>query len=524
MGTAGGCYNVPVSLSLKLLVPLNLLIVAVWTVHFVASRSALEDAMLAAERDAMFQLASSLQLRLEEVLAEDRGLEPVAADVDRLVERWPSLDVMVIDPELRVRVASDRSRVGGAWYEPGIEAIFAGTSESAVNLGDHTHDDRRAIDVSLGVAGHDGEVHYVVHVAKWLDGLRAATRLQRSHDLASAVLELASVAVAVNLLTLFFVLRPLQRIRREIAASGWLDEHPGSVAGGDEIRQLGGVVTALLEQVRRCTDRLEATLGERETVLEVVSADRDDLAHRFERVTGALEDAEARLVRAERIAAVAQLSGALAHELRNPLHIIRATAETMAGRSPELADLSHDIMDEVDRINRLITELLDYSRPSDLQLERVGLRELLTAVRERMCRGLCSREPSSCALCRVAVDVGASEVEGDQMLLEQAILNLMANAREASPEGAEIELRATPDGSGEVVVSVADRGPGVATPDRSRLFEPFFTRKVGGTGLGLPAVQKIADLHRGAVALEPRPGGGTVASLRLPVRQPEDGS
>ncbi len=512
------------SLSLKLLVPLNLLIVAVWTAHVVASRSALEDAMLTVERDAMFQLATSLQLRLEEALAEDRGVEPLAADVARIVARWPGLDIMILDRDLRVRVASDPGRVGGPWHEPGIEAIVAGAAETAVNLGRHHHDGRRAVDVSLGVAGPDGGVRHVVHVAKWLDGLRAATRLQRSHDLASAVLELASVAVAVNLLTLFLVLRPLQRIRREIASSGWLDEHFRHVEGGDEIRQLGQVVTALLDQVRRCTDRLEASLGERETVLELVSADRDELAHRYERVTGALEDAEARLVRAERIAAVAQLSGALAHELRNPLHIIRATAETMAGRSPGLADLSHDIMDEVDRINRLITELLDYSRPSDLQLERIELRELLKAVRERMCRGMCSRDPSSCLLCRVAVDVGASAVVGDRMLLEQAILNLMANAREASPEDAEIELRATPDGSDEVVVSVADRGPGVATRDRPRLFEPFFTRKAGGTGLGLPAVQKIADLHGGAVALEPRPGGGTVASLRLPVRQPEDGS
>ena len=133
-----------------------------------------------------------------------------------------------------------------------------------------------------------------------------------------------------------------------------------------------------------------------------------------------------------------------------------------------------------------------------------------------MCRGLCERGPASCALCRVTADENAATVEADPVLLEQAVMNLVTNAREVSPEDAEIEIAATRDGDGTLVVSVADRGPGIADEDRTQVFEPFFTRKPQGTGLGLPAVQKIADLHEGSIELVPRDGGGTIARLRLP--------
>jgi len=224
-------------------------------------------------------------------------------------------------------------------------------------------------------------------------------------------------------------------------------------------------------------------------------------------------------MRAERIAAVAQLSGALAHELRNPLHIIRATAETAASRSPEVGDLADDIKEEVDRVNRLITELLNYSRPSDLQWQQVDLGELLEDVRRRICRGQCEHDHRICDRCRIEVDPDLPTIEGDPVLLEQAVMNLFTNARDVSPERAVIKMAARPKESGEVTITVADRGPGIDMDDRRRIFEPFFTRKEQGTGLGLPVVQRVADLHEGTIELDRRKGGGTIARLCLPAKR-----
>jgi two-component system sensor histidine kinase HydH len=280
----------------------------------------------------------------------------------------------------------------------------------------------------------------------------------------------------------------------------------------------------MLERVRTQTDELRSTLGERETALREVSADRDHLESHVEHVSDRLADTEDRLVRAERIAAVAQLSGALAHELRNPLHIIRATAETAASRSPDVEDLAEDIKEEVDRVNRLITELLNYSRPSDIQRQQVDLGELLEDVKQRMCRGQCSLDPATCGRCSIVADPTLPPIDADPILLEQAVMNLFANARDVSPEDAKIEMAARRGEPNEVIVTVADRGPGIRAEDRRQVFEPFFTRKEHGTGLGLPVVQRVADLHEGAIVLDEREGGGTIARLRLPTKRPRSAS
>lgn len=503
------------SLSLKYLVPLNLVIIVVWTIHLVSSQVALEEVMLATEKEAMEQLAYSVKLQLESVLAGGEKIDAVAGAVKALTRRWPGLDVMVIDNGFSVRLASDRTRIGRRWYEAGIESVLRDGTATTWNMGDHAHAGRRAIDVSVAVVGPDGEVSFVVHIAKWLDRLLDALHRQRRHNLLSALGELIAVAIAVNLLTLLLVLRPLQRIQRQIGASAWLEDHPRPTTR-NEIRRLGIVVSSLLAQVQVGTDRLRSTLGDKESALKEIAAHRDHLVDRVERVAGALANAEARLVRAERIAAMAQLSGALAHELRNPLHLIRATAETAASRSPEIADLAADIMEEVDRINSLITKLLAFTRSSDLNRQSIDLRELLNQLRRRMCLGFCQCDPDDCSLCRFKVGEGAETIDADPVLLEQAILNLWTNAREMSPKGAKVEIQAISDGDGEIVLSVADRGAGIAEKDRERVFEPFFTRKTTGAGLGLPTVQKIADLHEGSIELLPRDGGGTIAILRLP--------
>jgi len=508
-----------VSLSLKYLVPLNLVILTIWVVNFVGSQRSLEGAIITTERDAMEQVAVSLAAPLEKAMLQQAGIRVIGPQLEAMGKRWPGLDIMIIDDAFTVRLASDPSRVGRRWYEKSIENVFGGEQTTTWNLEDHAHEGRPTIDVSVGAADADGRVVFVVHIAKLLDRLPGFLHQQRRQNLVTAAGELAAVAVVINLMTYLLVLRPLHRIRRRIAGSGWLDEHP-RLRRRDEILHLEGVVASMLERVETQTDELRSTLGERETALREVSADRDSLESHVEHVSGRLADTENRLVRAERIAAVAQLSGALAHELRNPLHIIRATAETAASRSPDVEDLAEDIKEEVDRVNRLITELLNYSRPSDIQRQPVDLAGLLEDVKRRMCRGQCELDAEDCGRCTIVVDPALPPIDGDPVLLEQAIMNLFANARDVSPEGSEIEMAARRGAPGEVVVTVADRGPGIRDDDRRHVFEPFFTRKEHGTGLGLPVVQRVADLHEGAIELDAREGGGTIARLRLPAGNP----
>jgi signal transduction histidine kinase len=107
-------------------------------------------------------------------------------------------------------------------------------------------------------------------------------------------------------------------------------------------------------------------------------------------------------------------------------------------------------------------------------------------------------------------------------LLEQAVINLLTNAREVSPNGSLVELGAKSDDADGAVITVADRGPGIADEDLSRVFEPFFTRKPKGTGFGLPVVERIADMHGGSITLEHREGGGMIARLHIPAKEKGD--
>lgn len=510
-------------MSLKFLVPLNLLIISIWIVHVAANLRNLEQTLVNTEVEATEQLAFALKIHLESMIRRGEAIAPDSQRLEELSGRWQSLDIMVIDSGFEVCMASNPARIGKRWYERSIETVLSGTAEAVWNVEGHAHEGRRAIDASVGVIGADGQVQYVVHIAKWLDRLLEASRLQRRNAMALSLLELVAVAVAVNLLTLVLVIRPLKRIRRTIHSSGWLGEQ-SRPSTRDEIGHLSMVISALLEQVQTRTERLRSSLGEREDALQEVSADRDILADAVVQVKDELADAESRLVRAERIAAQAQLSRALAHELRNPLHIIRATAEIAVGKYPEVAELAADIMEEVDRVNGLISKVLAFTRPSDMHKEQIDVEELLSSVRSRVCRGLCRLNPSSCDICIVDVGDEVASIEGDPVLLEQAVMNLFLNAREASSVRAPIALSASMTEAGEVEVVVADRGSGITEEDRARVFEPFYTRKADGVGLGLPTVQRIIDLHDGSIRLEARKGGGTAARITLPHRPMKGGS
>ena len=230
-----------------------------------------------------------------------------------------------------------------------------------------------------------------------------------------------------------------------------------------------------------------------------------------------------RIERTERLAAIGRLAAGIAHEIRNPLTAISGSIELLApsvSHDPDSRDLMQILTREVDRLNRLITDLLDFARPrvpSVVRLE-VGstLREILRVVEND--RRL---NPSSKRF-QLAIPKPVW-VDADPGQLRQVVLNLLLNAADASPEGAPIELSARDDGQW-ARIDVRDHGPGIPPEVRARIFEPFFTTKKGGTGLGLATVHRIVEEHHGMIEIgESDPGiGGTVFTIRLPRHEPAE--
>ena len=228
---------------------------------------------------------------------------------------------------------------------------------------------------------------------------------------------------------------------------------------------------------------------------------------------------EAALRRSEVMAAMGALVGGVAHEVRNPIFGMTATLDALQARFGERAELGPYLgvlRGELDRLGELMRDLLEYGKPYTPALAAAPI---AGAVRPALaaCRALADEA----GVTLIADDVaGDAIVRFDSGRLRQVFDNLLRNAIQVSPRGAAVELILRPlagDGAGWLECTVADRGPGFAADDLLRIFEPFFTRRRGGTGLGLPIVQRIVEEHGGTVAATNRAGGGATLTVRLPL-------
>jgi two-component system sensor histidine kinase HydH len=231
-----------------------------------------------------------------------------------------------------------------------------------------------------------------------------------------------------------------------------------------------------------------------------------------------LQEAEAQVRRADRLAALGQLTAGLAHELRNPLSTMKTSAEmltrSVAAENAVAREMAGFIGAEVDRTNSLITRFLDFARPQHLRLETGDLAALLDRAIERFERE--RRSASAGITVYKNYSPGIPPLAFDDELMERVIVNLLSNAAEASPPGGAITVK-TRRADATVEIAVIDRGSGIAPKDLESIFNPFYTTKSEGVGLGLAIVSKIVDEHGGQIAVESAPAEGSVFRVYLPL-------
>jgi signal transduction histidine kinase len=234
-----------------------------------------------------------------------------------------------------------------------------------------------------------------------------------------------------------------------------------------------------------------------------------------------LAQAQAELIDSERLAALGELSASIAHEVRNPLGVIFnsvGSLRRLLKPSGDVALLLDIVGEEADRLNRMVGDLLDYSRPIRPALEPVLLEPLLAEAVGAARQQIGAAAETVQVDLRVAKD--AATVRADARLLRQALLNLLLNAHQAMPRGGRLEVDAASaqlDGKPCTEIAIRDSGSGIPQEALSRIFQPFFTTKATGTGLGLAVVRRIVEGHGGAVAVG-RPATGAEFLVRLPQR------
>lgn len=251
------------------------------------------------------------------------------------------------------------------------------------------------------------------------------------------------------------------------------------------------------------------------------------LAARAERIiTARAEDRlklEEKLHQTERLAALGEMIAGVSHEIRNPLGIIRTTAELLCGRleNDRQKRLSSVIVEESTRLNDILTEFLDFARPKAIRVHACRLEELLD-------RNLEVMEPE-CQRLGIKVErdyrTGSYGMEADADMLYRAFVNLLANALQAMPQGGVLRLETSltngRDGNPHIQVKIRDTGHGIPPGLKKKIFNPFFTTREKGTGLGLAIVRSIIDGHNGDMEVMSDKGKGTTMIVRLPLHQPK---
>jgi signal transduction histidine kinase len=393
---------------------------------------------------------------------EARFLDDVVARLDGLGTRWTEYDT-------EARALFDALEAGEG-QDPQTRAAFEARAQRVRQL-----EKGLSLDVKLLQVALETQIADRVHAAERAEG--RTVLLTVIYSLLALTIGVGAAALSQRFL------QPIQTLTEGVKA----------VAAGDLTRKVEA----------RSEDELGLLAQEFNAMATSLARQRDELRH------------------AERLAAVGRISAQITHEIRNPLNAIGLNAELLAeelaqspGGSPEAVQLVAAISREVDRLNGVAEEYLRFARSPRTPPGRHDLNELLGSLLDFLGPEL---QAGGIALAREL----ASEplpVRADEGRLRAVFLNLLRNSREAMPAGGRLTVRTRRVG-GATEAEVADTGGGIPPEDLTRIFEPFYSTKERGTGLGLSFAYQVVKEHGGELLCRSAVGSGTTFTLRLPTEE-----
>ena len=229
-----------------------------------------------------------------------------------------------------------------------------------------------------------------------------------------------------------------------------------------------------------------------------------------------LDEANSRMVRHQALAEVGKFSLMIAHEIKNPLGIIKSSFDMLKKdyAIPRDNQFSYYIEDEIRHVNSLVEDFLAFSRPSEAVFRQIDLTTMLTEICNRF--QLMYDNNSQVSFSREQVLEQPFFAQADEALLTRSISNLLKNAYESIGDKGNIFVTVDISSHNEWCMRVADTGPGISAKDMDRIFDPFYTTKIKGSGLGLAFVRQAVSAHGGNVTAENRPGGGSIFTIIIP--------
>lgn len=460
---------------------ITLLVIAILILFVLNERS--QNDLVKEIQESSTEVSKAIQLSVED-LTSDNELESSRLKEYLAEAKTKGInEINIINSEGEIINSSDPSKVGKKQelkkIEPGLKAARGGRTIGGL----------RPYELLVPVIVGDEQLGYV-HINLLLDNIRV---IQHENFL-NRLLATSLVFMIGIVLTVFLARRytePIHRLVdgvRNVTAGDLTVAFP--VATKDEIGQLGESLNEMVEKLR-----------EREIL-------------------------EKRLYEAEHLSKVGQLASGIAHEIRNPLNYISLAVDhlkgevvTAAPERPEIVAIVDKIKEEVRRANYMVVNFMSYGRPLRLRISRFSYRELL----ERILPLLAERLEEQRVTVTVEVPDDLPPLRADREMLRNCIINMITNAAQAMPEGGEVRIGARYDAEAELFsLTFADTGNGISPEDLQKIFQPYFTTREAGIGLGLAVTERIVREHGGEIQVESTPGKGTLFTITLPSRDEGD--
>lgn len=422
------------------------------------------------------ELSKAIQVGVEEVTGSGSSDESRLAQYLKRLNSKGINEISIISPSDEIIASTNPTKVGAALSPKKKELIIK------AELGEPVSTEGRAYNVIVPVIA--GEAHYgYIHLKINADDVS----LMLKHNMVKrifAALVVFGLGIGIAIFLSMRYTEPIHGVvnaAKKVAAGDFNQSLP--VDRKDEIGELTASFNFMMQRLRD-NKRLEERLRE-----------------------------------AEHLSAVGQLSRTIAHELRNPLNFISLSIDHIgakyrpseAGEAKNFETLVSSIKEEIRRLNRLVSDFLDYGKPLKLNRQSVNLSAVLNEIVDII------RAKAESEGVRIVEDLDyAPVVNLDPELMKTCVLNVVMNSFQAMPEGGTLTISAK-ESDGSVVLSVSDTGKGVPKENLSKVFEPFFTTKDGGLGLGLATTKRIVEEHGGKISLQCESGSGSTVTLSLPL-------
>jgi len=273
----------------------------------------------------------------------------------------------------------------------------------------------------------------------------------------------------------------------------------------------------VIEQEMECAFGSDRTVPVSLSASRIINEDDAFVGHVIIlRDLGEIRQLQEEIRRTEKLAALGGLAAGVAHEIRNPLSSIKGMASYFGSKFPEGSqdrEAARVMTDEVDRLNRVISELLDFARPSELTRQPTDIPMLLSHSLKLIAPDAVAKNITIKQEINIDPD-RRPVIDADRF--SQCLLNLYLNAIQAMPAGGQMQVRAWTTGDGAMHFTISDSGKGIPEAQQQQIFDPYYTTKPKGTGLGLAIVHKIVTSHDGRISVQSRPGEGARFHITLP--------